>query len=92
MQDIHGRLDLLFKSAIAKIVEHSAGNRSAIATSGDYVDRGPCSRESDRAPDGLATRKADGRKSKGQPRCHDVAGQPKISYLCCGSDILKGSI
>lgn len=42
--DLHGRLDLL-ESAIAKIVEHSAGERSTIVTLGDYVDRGPSSRQ-----------------------------------------------
>lgn len=42
--DLHGRLDLL-ESAIDKIVEHSAGERSTIVTLGDYVDRGPRSRQ-----------------------------------------------
>jgi serine/threonine protein phosphatase 1 len=42
--DIHGRLDLL-ESAIAKIIEHSAGERSTIVTLGDYVDRGPSSHQ-----------------------------------------------
>ena len=42
--DIHGRLDLL-GAAIGRIVEHSAGNRAAVVTLGDYVDRGPDSCE-----------------------------------------------
>ena len=42
--DIHGRIDLL-ESAIAKILEHSAGERATIVTLGDYVDRGPNSRQ-----------------------------------------------
>jgi serine/threonine protein phosphatase 1 len=42
--DLHGRLDLL-EMAIDKIVEHSAGERSTIVTLGDYVDRGPSSRQ-----------------------------------------------
>ena len=42
--DIHGRIDLL-ELAIGKIVEHSAGERATIVTLGDYVDRGPSSRQ-----------------------------------------------
>jgi serine/threonine protein phosphatase 1 len=42
--DIHGRLDLL-DSAIDKIVEHSAGKSATVVTLGDYVDRGPNSRQ-----------------------------------------------
>ena len=42
--DLHGRLDLL-ESAIARIIEHSAGERSTVVTLGDYVDRGPSSRQ-----------------------------------------------
>jgi calcineurin-like phosphoesterase family protein len=42
--DIHGRFDLL-ELAIGKIVEHSAGERATIVTLGDYVDRGPGSRQ-----------------------------------------------
>jgi serine/threonine protein phosphatase 1 len=42
--DLHGRLDLL-QSAIAKIAEHSAGKQSTVVTLGDYVDRGPSSRQ-----------------------------------------------
>jgi serine/threonine protein phosphatase 1 len=42
--DLHGRLDLL-ETAIDKIVEHSAGERSTVVTLGDYVDRGPRSRQ-----------------------------------------------
>jgi serine/threonine protein phosphatase 1 len=42
--DLHGRLDLL-ESAIGRIVEHSAGNPATVVTLGDYVDRGPSSRQ-----------------------------------------------
>jgi serine/threonine protein phosphatase 1 len=42
--DLHGRLDLL-QSAIARIIEHSGGEHSTIVTLGDYVDRGPSSRQ-----------------------------------------------
>jgi serine/threonine protein phosphatase 1 len=42
--DLHGRLDLL-QSAIARIIEYSGGGRSTIVTLGDYVDRGPSSRQ-----------------------------------------------
>ena len=42
--DLHGRLDLL-DSAIEKIVEHSARKRATVVTLGDYVDRGPSSRQ-----------------------------------------------
>jgi len=42
--DLHGRLDLL-DAAIAKIIGHSAGNSATVVTLGDYVDRGPSSRQ-----------------------------------------------
>jgi calcineurin-like phosphoesterase family protein len=42
--DLHGRLDLL-DSAIEKIVEHSARKLATVVTLGDYVDRGPSSRQ-----------------------------------------------
>jgi Calcineurin-like phosphoesterase len=43
--DLHGRYDLL-SEAVAKIVEHSKSDRPAtIITLGDYVDRGPKSRQ-----------------------------------------------
>jgi serine/threonine protein phosphatase 1 len=42
--DLHGRLDLL-ECAFEKIVQHSAGQHATIVTLGDYVDRGPRSRE-----------------------------------------------
>jgi serine/threonine protein phosphatase 1 len=42
--DIHGRLDLL-DAGIAKIVERSAGENVTVVTLGDYVDRGPSSRQ-----------------------------------------------
>jgi serine/threonine protein phosphatase 1 len=43
--DLHGRYDLL-SEAVTKIVEHSKSDPSAtIVTLGDYVDRGPKSRQ-----------------------------------------------
>jgi hypothetical protein len=43
--DLHGRYDLL-SEAVTKIVEHSKSDRPAtIITLGDYVDRGPKSRQ-----------------------------------------------
>jgi serine/threonine protein phosphatase 1 len=42
--DIHGRLDLL-EAALEMIIRHSAGDRGTIVTLGDYVDRGPQSRQ-----------------------------------------------
>jgi serine/threonine protein phosphatase 1 len=42
--DIHGRIDLL-ELAIAKILEHSGEERATVVTLGDYVDRGPNSRQ-----------------------------------------------
>jgi hypothetical protein len=43
--DLHGRYDLL-SEAVTKIVEHSKSDRPAtIITLGDYVDRGPNSRQ-----------------------------------------------
>ena len=43
--DLHGRYDLL-SEAVTKIVEHSKSDRPAtIITLGDYVDRGPQSRQ-----------------------------------------------
>ena len=42
--DLHGRLDL-FEAAIEKIASHSAGQRATLVTLGDYIDRGPSSRE-----------------------------------------------
>ena len=42
--DLHGRFDLL-DAAIKKIVQHSSGKQATVVTLGDYVDRGPSSRE-----------------------------------------------
>jgi serine/threonine protein phosphatase 1 len=43
--DLHGRYDLL-SEAVTKIVEHSKSDRPAtVITLGDYVDRGPKSRQ-----------------------------------------------
>src|SRR4051794_3065524 len=42
--DLHGRLDLL-DAALDRITEHAGGESATIVTLGDYVDRGPSSRE-----------------------------------------------
>jgi serine/threonine protein phosphatase 1 len=42
--DIHGRYDLL-SDALAEIVVHSGGEAGAIVMIGDYVDKGPQSKE-----------------------------------------------
>lgn len=42
--DLHGRLDLL-ERALDMIAHHSAGKPSTVVTLGDYVDRGPDSRQ-----------------------------------------------
>jgi serine/threonine protein phosphatase 1 len=42
--DLHGRYDLL-NVAIEKILEHSRGHDAKVVTLGDYVDRGPNSRQ-----------------------------------------------
>jgi serine/threonine protein phosphatase 1 len=42
--DIHGRYDLL-SDALAGIVAHSRGQAGVIVTIGDYVDKGPASKE-----------------------------------------------
>ena len=42
--DLHGRLDLLDR-AIDAVTRHAAGTASTIITLGDYVDRGPHSRQ-----------------------------------------------
>jgi serine/threonine protein phosphatase 1 len=42
--DLHGRCDLL-TAAIEKISEHSRGDSARMVTLGDYVDRGPNSRQ-----------------------------------------------
>jgi serine/threonine protein phosphatase 1 len=42
--DLHGRFDLL-TDALAKIAEHAGGASGTVLTLGDYVDRGPESRQ-----------------------------------------------
>ncbi|MGY3346672.1 MULTISPECIES: metallophosphoesterase [unclassified Bradyrhizobium] len=42
--DLHGRLDLL-DQAISRILEHARGQAASVVTLGDYIDRGPNSRE-----------------------------------------------
>ena len=42
--DLHGRFDLL-RDALAKIAEHAAGSFGTIVALGDYVDKGPDSRQ-----------------------------------------------
>jgi serine/threonine protein phosphatase 1 len=44
LADIHGRLDLL-DGGLAEIVEHAAGQVGTIVALGDYVDKGPDSRQ-----------------------------------------------
>lgn len=42
--DLHGRFDLL-DQALSRILEHAGGQDACVVTLGDYVDRGPNSRE-----------------------------------------------
>jgi serine/threonine protein phosphatase 1 len=42
--DLHGRRDLL-DSALVRIADHAAGQRATIVLLGDYIDRGPGSRQ-----------------------------------------------
>ncbi|MGZ3328449.1 MAG: metallophosphoesterase [Xanthobacteraceae bacterium] len=42
--DLHGRFDLL-QAALATIAQHASGRAFKIVTLGDYVDRGPQSRQ-----------------------------------------------
>jgi serine/threonine protein phosphatase 1 len=42
--DLHGRYDLL-NAAIGEVLDHSRGVAAKLITLGDYVDRGPSSRE-----------------------------------------------
>ena len=42
--DLHGRFDLL-RETLAKIADHAAGNTGTIVTLGDYVNKGPDSRQ-----------------------------------------------
>jgi serine/threonine protein phosphatase 1 len=42
--DLHGRFDLL-QSAIERIIQHSGERYSTVVTLGDYIDRGPNSRQ-----------------------------------------------
>jgi serine/threonine protein phosphatase 1 len=42
--DLHGRFDLL-RDALAKIADHAAGNPGLIVALGDYVDKGPDSKQ-----------------------------------------------
>jgi serine/threonine protein phosphatase 1 len=42
--DVHGRCDLL-DSALERIVAHAAGRAATVGALGDYVDRGPASRQ-----------------------------------------------
>lgn len=74
--DLHGRYDLL-SEAVTKIVEHSKSDRPAtVITLGDYVDRGPKSRQViERLMDWGVARLEPG-LPQGQPRRHHVAVQP----------------
>lgn len=42
--DLHGRIDLLERASL-RILDHTGGQSARIVTLGDYVDRGPRSRE-----------------------------------------------
>jgi serine/threonine protein phosphatase 1 len=42
--DLHGRIDLLC-DGLARIVEHAGGRRGTIVALGDYVDKGPASKQ-----------------------------------------------
>src|ERR1700754_3511236 len=42
--DLHGRFDLL-REALAKIADHAAGATGTIVTLGDYVNKGPDSKQ-----------------------------------------------
>lgn len=42
--DLHGRADLL-DEGLARILDHSGGRYAFVVTLGDYVDRGPASRQ-----------------------------------------------
>ncbi len=42
--DVHGRLDLL-DSALTRIVDHAGGRQATLVLLGDYIDRGPASRQ-----------------------------------------------
>ena len=56
--DIHGRYDLL-SEALAGITAHSRGEAGIIVTIGDYVDKGPHSKQViDRLLSGVARRLA----------------------------------
>jgi serine/threonine protein phosphatase 1 len=42
--DVHGRLDLL-DSALIRIADHAGGRQATVVLLGDYIDRGPASRQ-----------------------------------------------
>src|ERR1700709_2191695 len=42
--DLHGRFDLL-RDALAKIADHAAGSTGTIVALGDYVNKGPDSKQ-----------------------------------------------
>jgi len=44
LPDLHGRLDL-FEGAVAAILAHARGAPAMLVTLGDYVDKGPASRQ-----------------------------------------------
>ena len=77
--DLHGRYDLL-SEAVTKIVEHSKSDRPAtIITLGDYVDRGPKSRQViERLTDWGSPRPETG-LPQGQSRRHHVAVLPSAN-------------
>src|SRR5262245_25872146 len=84
--DLHGRYDLL-SEAVTKIVEHSKSDRPAtIITLGDYVDRGPKSRQvierlmDWRSPDLKRDRLVEHQKDQGTARERFHHGQQNRSH------------
>jgi serine/threonine protein phosphatase 1 len=66
--DIHGRYDLL-NEGLAEIAVHSGGNAGVIVTIGDYVDKGP---ESKQVIDRMLSGVADGWRSVALKGNHDA--------------------
>src|SRR5215469_12805841 len=83
--DLHGRNDLL-SEAVTKIVEHSKSDRPAtIITLGDYVDRGPKSRQ---VIERLMDWGSPDLKLVAQLKCLQVAFSRFANDLCCRFHLL----